>query len=155
MEWRENTWIPKAKTSLCMHQRSVWIELQFLVSSPLSLFFTHSVSLTFHREWWKQTLIDTQKKMTEENGKVVLLNFRFSSHVPFFPIWNWSHRGKANKTMMEHVQTIISGIRLEWGRGTIGRIKHRANIFVFPLRKKNCQCFQILILLFGFSNQVF
>ena len=38
--------------------------------------------------------------------------------------------------MMEHVQTIISDIRLEWGRGTIGRIKHRANIFVFPLRKK-------------------
>ena len=141
--------VPMHASEKCLNRIAVF---GFVTTLPLF----HSLCLTHISSWMVKTNSHRHtKKMTEENGKVVLLNFRFSSHVPFFPIWNWSHRGNANKTMMEHVQTIISDTRLEWGRGTIGRIKHRANIFVFPLRKKNCQCFQILILLFGFSNQVF
>ena len=74
MEWRENTWILKAKTSLFMHQRSVWIELQFLVSSPLSLFF--SLSLTSHCEWWKQ-LSSTQKNKQKKMEKSFCWMFDF------------------------------------------------------------------------------
>ena len=65
MEWRENTWILKAKTSLFMHQRSVWIELQFLVSSPLSLFFSlsHSHLIVNGENKLSSTQKNKQKKM--------------------------------------------------------------------------------------------